>query len=358
MVGDYLFTDYEFVSHLSTKHQNIFQRVWSEVKHLYKLATAGSQEARELEKVKKAFEQAYRESGKAQTDTKFSLENGNKRNYNKRSRYSETETLFLSWENGTAPVGEVKRFVRLGKVRYYEKTENGCVELSKSQYNERRGLYVENFDGRAEREIGKTADYDGSSQRGTTGYPDSNRYTGGNASVFGQTVREELQNDTGRSASGTLGYNRGNDIRQSEYNEEASDEPGASFTFSNDYATIRNHMKEGDTNSEADVAPVKYSLSDSDGKQLSKEQQEFFKDSKMRDENGNLKVMYHGSENAGFHVFDGDMSDDGISFFFVDRNDVAASYSGTSETYTFEIFLFGRLSALLGKFRDSAPLNA
>ena len=78
---------------------------------------------------------------------------------------------------------------------------------------------------------------------------------------------------------------------------------------------------------------IRYSISDSDGKRLSKEQQDYFKDSKMRDDNGNLKVMYHGSQDAGFHVFSADMSDDGTSFFFVDRNDVAASYSGTSETY-------------------------
>lgn len=78
---------------------------------------------------------------------------------------------------------------------------------------------------------------------------------------------------------------------------------------------------------------IKYSLSDSDGKQLTKEQSEYFKDSKVRDENGNLKVMYHGSQDAGFHTFDANMSDDDTSFFFVDRNDVAASYSGTTETY-------------------------
>jgi hypothetical protein len=76
-----------------------------------------------------------------------------------------------------------------------------------------------------------------------------------------------------------------------------------------------------------------FSLSDSDGKQLSKEQQDYFKDSKMRDEDGNLKVMYHGSQDAGFHVFDPAHSDDETSLFFVDRNDVAASYSGTTETY-------------------------
>ena len=71
----------------------------------------------------------------------------------------------------------------------------------------------------------------------------------------------------------------------------------------------------------------------SDGKQLSEGQQRYFKDSKMRDENGALKVMYHGSQDAGFHEFNARFSDDDTSFFFVDRNDVAATYSGTSETY-------------------------
>ena len=51
-----------------------------------------------------------------------------------------------------------------------------------------------------------------------------------------------------------------------------------------------------------------FSLSDSDGKQLSKGQQDYFKDSKMRDDNGNLKVMYHGSQDAGFHTFDPGMA--------------------------------------------------
>ena len=86
-------------------------------------------------------------------------------------------------------------------------------------------------------------------------------------------------------------------------------------------------------------ADIRYSLStDSDGKQLSKQQQEYFKDSKMRDDNGNLKVMYHGTQNGGFHVFDPDYSDDGRSLFFVDSNDVAMSYSGTSETYAPKAF--------------------
>lgn len=46
-----------------------------------------------------------------------------------------------------------------------------------------------------------------------------------------------------------------------------------------------------------------FSLKDSDGKTLSAEQQEYFKDSKVRDEDGNLLVVYHGSP-AKFTVFD------------------------------------------------------
>lgn len=42
---------------------------------------------------------------------------------------------------------------------------------------------------------------------------------------------------------------------------------------------------------------------DSAGNKLSQKQQEFFKDSKVRDERGNLKVMYHGTPNGTFTVF-------------------------------------------------------
>lgn len=87
-----------------------------------------------------------------------------------------------------------------------------------------------------------------------------------------------------------------------------------------------------------DNPDIRYSLSDSDGKRLSREQADYFKDSKMRDDNGNLKVMYHGTMHGGFHSFDPDYSDDGTSLFFVDSNEVASSYSGTSETYEARTF--------------------
>ena len=63
LVGDYLFTDKEFVSRLSTENRTVFEKIFDEVKYLCRIATAGSKEARQLEKVKKAFEEAYRAEG-------------------------------------------------------------------------------------------------------------------------------------------------------------------------------------------------------------------------------------------------------------------------------------------------------
>ena len=65
---------------------------------------------------------------------------------------------------------------------------------------------------------------------------------------------------------------------------------------------------------------------DSDGNVLSKEQQEFFKDSKARDKKGDLLRLYHGS-NYKITKFNPMLSDDKTSLFMTDKFDVAASYT-------------------------------
>ena len=73
LVGDYLFQDGDFVKKLSTENRNVFQKIFDEIKYLCKIVTAGSKEARELERVKKAFEDAYRADVKKQDKTQHSL---------------------------------------------------------------------------------------------------------------------------------------------------------------------------------------------------------------------------------------------------------------------------------------------
>lgn len=74
---------------------------------------------------------------------------------------------------------------------------------------------------------------------------------------------------------------------------------------------------------------IKYSISNKDntGRELSQQQQEFFKDSKAVDENGNLEVVYHGTKAAGFMEFH---TPDNVSFYSTD-NGVANTYSGSTE---------------------------
>lgn len=65
----------------------------------------------------------------------------------------------------------------------------------------------------------------------------------------------------------------------------------------------------------------------STGRDLSPEQQEFFKDSKVRDDQGRLIPMYHGTNSPNFTVFDPQKSDDNISLFFTSDPDVANTYT-------------------------------
>ena len=251
LVGDYLFQDADFINRLSTENRNVFDKVFDEIKYFCDIVTAGSKEAIELEKIKKIFEDAYRSGTNAEADVDFveySLDNNPKKKYNKRkSYYDQARSLFMQWENGSASPGDVKTFVLAGKTRYFQKTENGSVEISKKQYIERDIGYGENCDRRAEREIGETAYYDGSTKRGSLGNDNFYSDSSSNASVFGQAFREEFPDVSSRGLSDVYEDNRGNALENSSSNEEASEDSGASVTFSNDYAFYRNYLKEGDS---------------------------------------------------------------------------------------------------------------
>lgn len=73
-----------------------------------------------------------------------------------------------------------------------------------------------------------------------------------------------------------------------------------------------------------------FSKQDNHGRKLSKEQQEYFKDSKARDENGNLMTVYHGTPYE-FNQFQYDKlgentSSLGAGFYFTDKQSTAEEY--------------------------------
>lgn len=75
---------------------------------------------------------------------------------------------------------------------------------------------------------------------------------------------------------------------------------------------------------------VQFALRDSEGRSLTEAQREYFKDSKVRDADGNLKPVYHGSA-AIFTEFSADFmsqngSSEGQGFYFTDYKPMAQGY--------------------------------
>ena len=67
LLGEYVFEGRDFIMELATKDRNVFQKVYDEIKHLVKVATAGSKEARRLAQVEREFEKVYRELAQKNT---------------------------------------------------------------------------------------------------------------------------------------------------------------------------------------------------------------------------------------------------------------------------------------------------
>ena len=75
-----------------------------------------------------------------------------------------------------------------------------------------------------------------------------------------------------------------------------------------------------------------YSLKDSQGRTLTEAQAKFFADSKVREEQGNLLVVYHGTLAKELYKFNKDFigsrfSFDDRGFFFIDRKSIADDYA-------------------------------
>lgn len=438
LVGEYLFTDEDFVKSLSVQNRNVFQKIYDEIKYLYKVVTAGSKEARELERVKRAFDKAYKESGKA-SGTKYSLgyhagDLGKAESYAQQGGYRDTGhfgtgTYFVGDESkisdghyGKRPhhavefnnynlykvrsdkdgydlhkqlkvidSGVTQDFLDAVKAEKYrvselrnEAWERGDKNQKPDVYDEELGfevppsdytdVMIQAFTDVANSNGVEIQTYDEwlaeqSDDVPAQGNPDYDYYKSDYLGYLKDTLDEvdEARNKGYEDFSDAyfrlwlrFGKENVNNALQavvdydSVIREASSDDKyradSRATVFmkalgyegidvrgtgldNTTYGSVIYDLKGEDAQRKAEIGTAKYSLSDSDGKQLTKEQQEYFKDSKMRDDNGNLMVMYHGSQDAGFHVFDAKMSDDDTSFFFVDRNEVATTYSGTTETY-------------------------
>ncbi len=340
LIGDYLFTDSDFISRLSTEKPNIFKRIFDEIKYLYNVATAGSKEARELEKVKKAFEKAYREVSKSREGVKYSIGeiiDENNKSYGIGVHLDSTLLDNLTPDERKEMVKE--RIKELGGEKFTAYDNNGnAVDVIvakpgasfRNQNGKRRpvnkDLTSKFIDNEVKQEavvlideLITTSKFQGTdAAKHAHGWLDND---GKNDWDAWTTYIQDKNNAIWKATLHIANTVNGEKIIYDVAPIKKVGQSGKSDTSPTTYSISQN--------SEKSSGDVTYSLSDSEGNQLTKRQQEFFKDSKNRDEDGNLKVMYHGTGHGGFTVFNRDYSDDGRSFFFTDSLAVAKGYSGT-----------------------------
>ena len=105
---------------------------------------------------------------------------------------------------------------------------------------------------------------------------------------------------------------------------------------------IRRYYETGETTQRSTLNQFRYSVSpeDSQGRELTPEQKRFFRGSKVRDAQGRLIPVYHGTRSMGFTVFDPWYSDDKTSLFFSAGKSTARTYSDSfgreSDTYAID----------------------
>lgn len=343
LVGDYLFTDSDFINNLSATKPNIFKKIYDEIKYLYKVATAGSKEARELEKVKRAFDKAYKEatSKTVNSDINLSLvgnENGievyETSEATKELSYKERKQKLLdTMKNEFA--GRTAKFTKNGEVYYAFYDKDG---LNKGVYGDKKsdkkgykakvnigadGNYIELAENAlyvdSSKESGKDNRFHKNAKEWDyyvkTVKSDGNYYnvlinvkdTGDNQFVYDITLKE-----TGPLPEQLSSYDGSSPVS---FSRETALNEGVQFPNISDSSTDNVAEKSDNVNERL----------------LTAEQEEYFKDSVVRDENGNLKVMYHGTSSGGHTVFDpygkAKYGLFGVGSYFTDDASVAQSYT-------------------------------
>ena len=328
LVGDYLFTDSDFINNLSTQKPNIFKKIYEEIKYLYKLATAGSKEARQLEKVKKAFDKAFKE-GPANVRKAYDIsEDANLRKYitdalsgnlPKKSYYKISEKISERLADDIEKIVgfSVKDYgneISPNHIKHINDRhgENGKSDHSMKDISDvaRMGYVIENYDRVIKGDVNRE-------YKNKDGSPSQNIILQKKLDDNYYYVVEAVPDANKKILHVVSAYINKNDTFPVVDNANSpirnvQNEPQSNVSFNNNIPQNTKNTSE-----------VK--------KELTKEQQEYFKDSVVRDENGNLKPMYHGTSKGGHTVFDPYGASKyglfGVGSYFTDNKSVAESYT-------------------------------
>ena len=397
LVGDYIFTDEQFIQEL-TKKPNVFQKVYDYIKHAYKMATAGSAEARQLQKAKRAFEKAYRNTQVSVSQTtRFAVQEGmNEEERHEKLKNSEIKIatkkkneILDNYDIKDKNLNSIFRFIKdnrenLGLNGTFNK-EDIQLEFSYSNTGVKKSLM-------------KTAADKVDAREYLDALSCLDEIIDNSILIERHGDKKTPQNENLKRVNVLLGaYRKGNDIVpvQLEIKEFTNEQNQLYFVVSIKKSEVVDASPaKADSTSISDIISIadlikkinpeavdflkyipdeflneaqlegkkigidrdikkypnspykaqdRFSVSDTKGRELSKDQQEYFKDSKVRDENGKLKIMYHGTPDGSFTVFkDGSYFTEHKAYADRYQNTSASSISSgkvAANPKTFEVYL-------------------
>lgn len=348
LVGDYLFTDTDFINSLSTQKPTVFQRIKEVIDDLVVRFT-GTKEEKALREVQKKFKEAYKQnvSNTNENVDKYSLNKmevigGIYKNVSlKKGEPSQNKKKLEEYVKKNFPGYDIE-FDIFNDTEFTIKsiTETSSKENTKSlndeinfkhnerpEYDSKEWTDLEDIRTRIET---LTKELDKSGEFGDYGVD----YEESHASLDATYIK--LEDNEGETRTIRVA-NHNDSTGWSDYHLWLSDYKSKTELI-NDLKKLIYDIRDG-------KSEIKYSLTDNKGRELTQEQQEYFKDSKVRDENGNLKIMYHGTPKGGFTIFDKNKFGErdtgflGEGFYFTEDYDDAEGYAtdGVEDTENSEI---------------------
>lgn len=291
IVGEYLFTDENFVKELSIKQPTVFEKIRNFISDLV-VRFKGTDQEKQLRQLQRTFEKAYKAQGTQTTGTKYSVSEDTEwikqQDWFKQlpKQQQEYQLKLIDTQNRTKAAKELQKEAKNYGINI--KTNNdGTITLY-------HGTSQQNIANINKNGFNEQSYFSHSKQR--TGYDDSApEYYAKQKNKDGEVIKIKVDPRDIEFVSGTGEF----------------------------YAPTKLYNNNGvwsSTKSES-----KQSTTDNQGRTLTKEQQEYFKDSKVRDEKGNLLEVYHGT-NTDFTVFKQGDGALGEGIYFAESEEYARSW--------------------------------
>jgi len=338
--SEFLFGNEQSIARLTSTKKNLAQKILDKIKNFIKVLKAKTPDEKnfikKLQQAESLFEKALSKAGtdyliKQSIDTNKNIDYNNetkfaKKGYAKQDISTITRSSYNhhSWATneltGVLNPEEINAFnsavaeIKNGQI--FEQTLNGdyIIEVGDYRGGERTTLVITDgkFNGQSIEMVVKF-------------YTDNPNTTIKLKEFFYERAKQTTNYE--RLGESFDAYANTNELESVGIYTLESGESFEEFSRQRADGKIDSRKNQGLQNRETSDGKPKYSLSkDSKGKNLTETQAEFFKDSKVRDENGRLLRCYHSSNND-FTEFDrkkiGSSTDDGIwgtGFYFSNRH--------------------------------------